>query len=262
MRARAFTLIELLVVIAIIAILMAILMPSLQLAKDHAVRIQCTANVKSLSLAWLMYRDDNGDKLVGSMIGSSDMAWCRSVPDDATVQEEKEQAIKQGALFPYVSGTFDTYRCPADRRMKDPSQFAFRSYGIANGANGEDWPADNCVIAKRYSDLKRPAERYIFVEEIDPRGSNEGSWQLQISPTLEYIDPMAMWHKAKSTIGYADGHAEMHKWQDEFFIEWCQGAMYEPQSFTFYRTPPADQQNDMDFLARGWPCKSSRIHRW
>ncbi|MBN1360462.1 MAG: type II secretion system protein [Sedimentisphaerales bacterium] len=261
MRSKAFTLIELLVVIAIIAVLMAILMPSLQLAKDHAVRIQCISNLRTLSLAWLMYKDANDDKLVGAMIENSSIAWCRSVSGNATVQEEKEQAIRRGALFPYVSGAVDAYRCPADRRQKDPSQFAFRSFGIANGANGEDWPAGNCIVAKKYSDIKRPAERYIFVEEIDPRGSNVGSWQLQISPRLQFIDPMAMWHRRQSSIGYADGHAEMHKWNDARFIEWCEQAMYQPQAFSFNMDPPADQQEDINFLARGWPCRSSRIHR-
>jgi prepilin-type N-terminal cleavage/methylation domain-containing protein len=68
MKSRAFTLIELLVVIAIIAILMAILMPALRMAKDQAVRMQCVGNVRTLSLAWMMYKDANDDKLVGAMI--------------------------------------------------------------------------------------------------------------------------------------------------------------------------------------------------
>ena len=50
MKTKAFTLIELLVVIAIIAVLMAILMPSLRAAKDHARRLHCVGNVKTLAL--------------------------------------------------------------------------------------------------------------------------------------------------------------------------------------------------------------------
>ena len=67
MRNRAFTLIELLVVIAIIAILMGILMPALNIAKDQARRIQCISNVRTLTLSWLLYKDDNDDRLVGGL---------------------------------------------------------------------------------------------------------------------------------------------------------------------------------------------------
>jgi prepilin-type N-terminal cleavage/methylation domain-containing protein/prepilin-type processing-associated H-X9-DG protein len=255
MRIKGFTLIELLVVISIIAILMAILMPALRAARDQAKRVHCVSNVKTLSLAWFMYKDENDDKLVGAMINDDSYAWAHPVPANATVKEEIEQAIRQGALFPYVGNTVEVYRCPADQRMKDPRQTAYRSYSIANGANGEpDWPGSH-VIAKIYSEITKPAYKYVFLEDIDPRGSNVGSWQMAFGPP-SFIDPVAMWHNERTTLGYADGHSEMHRWHDRSFIEWSQQAMYEPMTFTFDMTPPADEQEDLEFLAQGFPCKS------
>ena len=60
---KGFTLIELLVVISIIALLVSVLMPALNRAKDNAKRTVCASNQKSIGQAVMLYASSNDDKL-------------------------------------------------------------------------------------------------------------------------------------------------------------------------------------------------------
>jgi prepilin-type N-terminal cleavage/methylation domain-containing protein/prepilin-type processing-associated H-X9-DG protein len=256
MKNAAFTLIELLVVIAIIAVLMAILMPALQLAKDQAYGIICVSNLKTLSMSWYLYADDNDGKLVGGHPARTtpDDTWVKPPQGVGDVLQQEYNGIEAGRLWPYTK-EFDVYRCPADRRKLQPPNFAFRSYSIAGGMNGEDKEWNGRAIS-RYSEIENPATKLVFVAECDPRSYNMGSWVVSHPPNNSWIDPLAIWHNKRSTLGWADGHAEKHRWVDDSTMHWAELAAIG-QTDVFNKTPDSDEGEDLEFMQRSYQLKKN-----
>jgi prepilin-type processing-associated H-X9-DG protein len=75
-RRRAFTVTELLIVIGIIALLIAILLPTLSSARDHAASVQCMSRLRELYLAQTQYAGENRGRYAG-IVATADERWER-----------------------------------------------------------------------------------------------------------------------------------------------------------------------------------------
>jgi prepilin-type N-terminal cleavage/methylation domain-containing protein/prepilin-type processing-associated H-X9-DG protein len=235
----AFTLVELLVVIAIIAILAALLMPSLIKAKQKAQAVHCMNNNKQLMLAMLMYVGDNNEWLPENL-GSHTWVPGFAAPDPRTAtgwtNVEYLTDPKYAALAPYTGTQYRIYKCPADNKYPwvDPAGKQFptvRSCAINYAVGTEynrnepidpeiaffDSGGDKWRTYGRMSDMTDPSPANLFVfvdqDEYSINGDLQFWVDMNVDPTTWGTWP-SLRHNFAGTFAFADGHGEIHKWLD------------------------------------------------
>ena len=243
-----FTLIELLVVIAIIAILAAMLLPALTKAKTKAQGIGCLSNLKQLQLAWILYSQNNDDKLVRT----GGLAWLVTNPDEPTAQPGGERSnwvlglatdtdpkfIRNGLLFEF-SRSLGIYKCPADRNKNADGTPALRSMSMnawLNPISDEGQLDSSFTIYRKLGAIRNPVNTWVTIDE-NPNSINDG-WFL-VRPNVPNIwrDVPAAYHNNAGGLSFADGHAEIRKWHDKSVLE---------QAASFARKDPTS--TDLDWL--------------
>ncbi|MEM8874752.1 MAG: prepilin-type N-terminal cleavage/methylation domain-containing protein [Planctomycetota bacterium] len=247
---QAFTLVELLVVIGIIALLIAILLPSLQAARNASKSVKCLSNMRQLAIAHTMYVSENGGYFVQPGLGHSGASTAAptlfdpaqsTVPDDGTGHAD-EQGAWINTMRPYFTTTV-LLRSPLDFSphwegeglpvREDDGEPVWRrtSYGINTYLTGLVTDESGAPLYRRITQVKQSSATVHFLimaytgafaaadhphsESWGVPGFEDGapfnaSKEIQMNA---HGGEVGDW-QARSAYSFVDGHAEVTTFRD------------------------------------------------
>jgi len=175
-----FSLVELLVVIAIIAVLVAVLMPTLARAREEARRVQCIANVRTLTQAWLMYANENKGRICTSNVqDDSGLVSSAQITNGTTMYQLAgfdprtfplgfwswiaiaglKNEPSHGVIWPYVRNS-QVYTCPNTPIAPNTSYAINAALAGADGMDGSEGTKPFLNLGQ----IKHSDQTFVFIE--------------------------------------------------------------------------------------------------
>lgn len=230
-----FTLIELLVVVAIIVVLVAILLPSLGVARDQAKTVKCLANVRSLATGFHAYAAENNDQLPHMQLNNS--KWFYNVLGESGCVPKgtgpENSTPEPNMIYGYYTGV---WQCPAVVReeMNHNSWTDPTGWGGGYGVLEQGlilYPPDYTNTSARnngspkLSRIQRQA--YILLVADGGRGTSTGRYMTAIGIRGGTVSgtnlvnryesrnqPACRHGKDVGNVAFVDGHGESVKYND------------------------------------------------
>jgi prepilin-type N-terminal cleavage/methylation domain-containing protein/prepilin-type processing-associated H-X9-DG protein len=206
-----FTLVELLVVIGIIALLISILLPALQKAKDQANKVRCQTHLRQIIMAMRTYAHDSKDWLPGPM--------------SITEPGPHTTPVTKGLLFKTkLLNDKNIWICPADYRIGADLQFSYTYNCRMIVQNGQENLPSPAIVPpphhRKLSSFRKASENIVLAEE----NINDHKTYLINDIYFIYDDITDDRHRKRSAVAYLDGHAGdiepgVFLWKDK--RGWC-----------------------------------------
>jgi len=185
-KTRGFTLVELLVVIAIIALLVAILLPALNKARQQAVTVSCAARIRQLENAVLMYVNDNKGYLT-PLAASQNNAITLNRPSifpcggDGYLSKymgSERRNPSTGFMYSTIPSV-KLYTCPEFEPLVDQvlqwSVYSYKYNAILGGQDGVQWQSGvnipHLLTPWKLARLKQTSNVLLFTEGNSVQGS-------------------------------------------------------------------------------------------
>lgn len=223
---QAFSRIDALATCGALTLLGGLLLPALANTQTQGRSALCAGNLNRLQRAWTQFATDN-DGLLPRSTGSN-LNWVSGVmnlfgdPHNTNTLFLLDPRYAQ--LGPYT-GDARLYRCPADSSetalgpLVDGVRTSVprvRSYSMNTSMAGDPLQAvRSFFMFTRIHDIVNPApsEALVFLDE-HPGSINESNFAIALSNTGVIADIPGSHHDRAGTVSFADGHTELHAWQD------------------------------------------------
>jgi prepilin-type N-terminal cleavage/methylation domain-containing protein len=222
-RQRGFTLVEMLTVIATIAILAALLLPVLGKARAKAQRTTCLSNLRQLSIAWVLYADDNHGFLAESYPTNNPEVWVQGNMANAA-EAGNADLIRAGKLYSY-NNNVGIYHCPADQGVTINGSVVptVRSYSMNCFMGARDpnlgaiplTAADFVPFYAKESDIPAPGDLWVILDE-DERSISDGFFLTDPTAQLWFNFPAMSTHRHDFSyaLNFCDGHSAIWRVSD------------------------------------------------
>lgn len=210
-----------------VAILAALLLPTLSRGRAEALGVNCFSNLRQFSLAWMMYVEDWEERIPPNQ-GSDNKpdpvvnTWVRGWMDCAIPDwrdNTNTEYLRASLIGPYLHECVGIWRCPADyssARFGEVMLPRVRSYAMNGYLNSIEDPPEPYKHIRKLADMVNPspAKTFVFIDEREDSVEDcyFGVDMYNGDACLTEIPRSS--HNGRGTLSFADGHVELHKWID------------------------------------------------